>query len=145
MSLFKKFLCFSFHLWRGWSNHRNSFCHLTQNSSAICCIRVHLFILYSSAFTKWLGGGKATLDFMVRKFLVHIGSLLCTSIGVSTVEDLKFAIASVSARSVLSDSSFRDLPCVCNKYISIVHVDRICLSQTNAICLDAGGFLCQLM
>ena len=46
ISPFWKFLCFLFHLWRGWSDHRNYFCHLTQKSLAICCIRLHLFPLY---------------------------------------------------------------------------------------------------
>ena len=62
--------------------------------------------------------------------LGHIGCSLCTFAKVSTVKGLEFTIASVSAKSVLSDLSFRDLPCVCNKDISIVCADGICLSQT---------------
>ena len=92
--------------------------------------------------TRWW---QTTLDFMVRMLLGHIGCSLCTSPNVSTVKGLEFTIASVSARSVLSDSSFRDLLCVCNKDIGMVHADRICLSQTPPIWLDAWGFLCQLM
>ena len=145
ISPFWKFLCFSFHLWWGWSDHRNSFCHLTQNSLAICCICLYLFLLYSSSSTKWPGGGKTTLDFMVKMLLGHIGCLLCTSPNISTIKGLEFTIASVSSRIALSDSSFRDLLCVCNKDISIVCANRICLSQTPLIWLDAGGFLWQLM
>ena len=44
---------------------------------------------------------------MVRMLLGHIGCLLCTSPSVSTVKGLEFTIVSVSARSVLSDSSFK--------------------------------------
>ena len=144
ISPFWKFQCFSFHFWRGWSDHRISFHHLTQNSLALCCIRFHLFLMYSSAFTKWPGGGKTTLEFMVRMLLGHIGCSLYISPNVSTVKGIEFAITSVTVRSVLRDSSFRDL-CVCKKYIIIVRVDQICLSQTPPIWLDAGGFLCQLM
>ena len=133
---------FLFHLWRDWSDQRNSFRHLTQNSLAMCCIRLHLFLLYSSAFTKWPCGDKTTLNFMVTMLLGHIVCSLCTSPNVSTVKGLEFTIASVSARSVVSHSSFRDLPCVCNKDISIVRAYRICLSQTPPIWLHAGGFLC---
>ena len=43
ISPFWKCLCFSFHLWQGWSDYRNSFRHLTQNSLAICCIRLSSF------------------------------------------------------------------------------------------------------
>ena len=103
------------------------------------------FLLYSSAFTKWPGSGKTTLDFIVRMLLGHTGCSLCTSSNISTVKGLEFTIASVSARSVFSDSWFRDLPCVSNKNISIVCDDRICLSQTPTIWLHAGGFLYQLM
>ena len=136
ISPFWKCLCFSFHLWRGWSDYRNSFRHLTQNSLAICCIRLSSF---SSAFTKWPGGGKTTLDFMVRMLLGRIGCLLCTSPYVSTAKGLEFTITSVSARSVLIDSLFRDLPCVCNKDISIVRANRICLSQTSPYGSMQGG------
>ena len=52
---------------------------------------------------------------------------------------------SVSTRSALSDNSFRDLPYVCNKDISIKRADRICFSQTSPIWLDAVRFMCQLM
>ena len=99
-------------------------------SFSVCCIRLHLFLLYSSPFTQLIGGGKTTLDIMVRMLLGHIGCSLCTSPSVSTVKDLEITIASVSARSVLSDSSFRGLPCLCNNDISIVRADRICLSKT---------------
>ena len=56
-----------------------------------------------------------------------------------------FCFPSTIPRSVLSDSSFRDFLCVCSKDISNVRADRICLSQTPPIWLDAWGFLCQLM
>ena len=87
--------------------------------------------------TRWwqnylgLHGENVTLAY--RLFALHI------------FQRLEFTIASVSARNVLSDSSFRDLPCVCNKDISIVLADLICLSQTPPIWLNAGGFLCQIM
>ena len=92
ISPFWKFLCFLFHLWRDWSDHRNSFCHLTQTLLAICCMHLHLFLLYSSDFTKWPGGGKTTLDFIMRMLLGHIGYLLCTSPNVSTIKGLVCAI-----------------------------------------------------
>ena len=139
ISPFWKFLRFSFHLWGGWSGRRDSFRHLTQNWLAICCIRLHLFLLYSSAFTKWSDGGKTILEFLVRMLLGHIGCLLCTSPNVSTVKVLEFIIVSASASSVLIDSSFRGLPCLCNKDISIVRADRIYLYQTPTIWLDVGG------
>ena len=139
ISPFWRFLCFLFHLWQGWSDHRNSFCHLTQNSLAICCIRLHLFLLYSSAFIKWPGGGKTTLDFMVRMLFGHIGCSPCTSPNLFTFKCLEFEIASVFARSVFSDSLFRDLQCVCNKDISIVRADQIFVFQTPPIWLSAAG------
>ena len=49
---------------------------------------------------------KLTLDFIIRILLGHSGSLLCKSPKVSTVSNLEFNIASVSASSVLNDSSF---------------------------------------
>ena len=79
ISRFWKCLCFLFHLWWDWGDHRNSFHHLTQNLLAICCIHLHLFLLHSSAFTKWPDCGKTALDFMVRMLLGHIGCSLCTS------------------------------------------------------------------
>ena len=82
---------------------------------------------------------------MVNILLGHIGCLLCTSPNISTIKGLECTIASVPTRSVLSDSSFRDQPSVCNKDISIVHANQICLSQTPPMWLDAGGLLCQLM
>ena len=138
ISPFSRFLCFFFHLWQDWSGHRNSVRHLNQSSLSICCIRLHLFLLYSSAFTKRPSVGKTTLDFMAKMLLGHIGCSLCTSSNVSTVKDLQFKIASVSSRSVLRDLSFRYRPCVCNKDTNIVRDDRICLSQTPPIWLDTG-------
>ena len=86
ISPFWKFLSFSFHLWRDWSDHRNSFRHLTYNSLAICCICLHLILLCSSVFTKWPSGGKTALDFMVRMLLGHISCSLCTFYNLSTVK-----------------------------------------------------------
>ena len=121
ISPFWKFQCFSFHFGQGWSDHRISFHHQTQNSLAICCIRLHLFLNYSSAFTKWPGGGKTTLEFMVRMLLGHIGCSLYTSPNVSTIKGIEFTITSVSVRSVLRDSSFRDLPCVSIEFVFPKH------------------------
>ena len=45
----------------------------------------------------------------------------------------------VFARSVFSDSLFRDLQCVCNKDISIVRADQIFVFQTPPIWLSAAG------
>ena len=46
---FWEFLCLLFHLGRDWSEHTNLFRHLTQNSLAICCTHLRLFLLHSSA------------------------------------------------------------------------------------------------
>ena len=75
---------------------------------------------------------------MVRMLHGHIGCSLCTSPNVSAVKDLEFTIASVSTRSVLSESLFRDLPCVCNKDISIARADThvpLCATKQCRACM----------
>ena len=93
------------------------------------------------AHSKWI---LPTLDFIIRILLRHCGCLLWTSPKGSTVSGLEFNIASVSARSVLNDSSFNDLPCVFKRGNKMVNADQIYLSQTSPMWLNAGGFLCQV-
>ena len=50
ISPFWKFLCFSFHSWWGWSDHRNSFRYLTQNSLAVCCyVSIFFYCIHQSS------------------------------------------------------------------------------------------------
>ena len=145
MSPFWKFLHLLFHFGQVWRLYRNSLCHLTQNSFAMCWICLHLLLLNLSAFTNWPCGGNTTLDFIVRILLGYSGCSLWTSPKVSTVSSMEYNIASVSASSVLNDSSFNDLPCVFKRDNRIVCPDWLYLSETPPMCPDAGGFLCQTM
>ena len=67
-----KFLHFLFHFRRVWRLYKNSLCHLTQNSFAMCWIRLQLLLLNSLAFTNRPGGGNPTLDFIVTGYCLDI-------------------------------------------------------------------------
>ena len=56
MSPTSKFLLLSFHFCLVCKLCRNTFLHLCQNSSAICCTRLHLLLEYRSGFVKTPGG-----------------------------------------------------------------------------------------
>ena len=111
MSSFWKFLHLLFHFGRVGRLHKTASSHITQNSFAMCWIRLCLLLLNSSAFRNRPGDGNTTLDLTVRILLGHSGCSLWTSPKMSTVSALDYNIASVSASSVLNDSSFNGLPC----------------------------------
>ena len=91
---------------------------------------MHLHLLLNlSAFRNWPGGSNTTLDFIVRILLRHSGCLLWTSPKVSTPRGLEFNTVSVSASSVINNSSFNDLPCVFKRDNRMVRADWIRLSK----------------
>ena len=56
-------------------------------------------------------GDKTTFDFMVIRLTRLSGASIPTSLKVSTVKGLKFTIDSTSVSSVISDSTFKFVPC----------------------------------
>ena len=63
----------------------------------------------------------------------HSGCSLWTFPTVSTVRDLRFNIASVSASSILSDSSFNDLPCVFKRQQNIPYWPYLSLPNSSHV------------
>ena len=142
MSPNSKFLLLSFHFCLVCKLCRNSFLHLCQNSSAICCTRLHLLLEYRSGFVKTPGGGMTTFVFIVNRLLGESGIWLLISLKVSTVSGLELIIDSTSAIKVLSASSFNDWPCVFSNPSKIPLVVWIWCSYTPPICDAPRGFLC---
>ena len=103
-----------FYFWQDWGADKNSFLHICQNSLAMGWPRLQRILLNSSALTNSPGGGITTLVVIVKILFGLNGCSLLTSPKVSTVKGPEFDIASVSASSVLNDSSFKLLPCVTN-------------------------------
>ena len=129
-------ICLTCRLWR------NSFLHLLQNSTAICCTRCHLLFEYASGLLNSPGGGMTTLVFIVWRLLGESGILLFESLMVSTVSGLELMVSSTSAINVLSDSSFKEWLWVFNNPSKIILADRIWHSQTPPMWEAPGGLLC---
>ena len=108
MSPNSKFLLLSFHFCLVYKLCRNSFLHLYQNSSALCCMHFHLLLEYRSGFVKTSGGGMAISVFIVNRLLGESGIWLLVSLKVSTVSGLELIIDSTFAIKVLSVFRFLD-------------------------------------
>ena len=131
-----------FHLVLNCNVTRNSFLHLEQNSLVICCAPGHIFFQCKSGFSKFAGGGIATLDFMVNILFGEIGIWRSASLMVFTVRSQEFTTASTSTISVLRASSSKLLPCHLIKATNICLANLICCFQLPPIWFAADGFLC---
>ena len=142
MSQTSKFLLLSFHFCLDCKLCRIYFLHLCQNSSAICCTRLHLLLEYKSGFVKIPGRGITTFAFIVNRLLGESRIWLLISLKVSTVSGLELVIDSTSTIKVLNVSSFNDWPCAFGYPSKIPLVVWIWRSHTPPICVAPGGFLC---
>ena len=89
---------------------KNSFRQRHQNLLAMCWTLLLLLRLFKSGREN-IGGGKATLVFMVSKLLGQSGASLPISLMVSTVKGLDLMMYSTSTKNVTRDSSFKLVPC----------------------------------
>ena len=110
----------------------------------MCWTQHHLFRQYHSSLLKSPGGGITTFNFIVRLFDRARSKSVVGSLMVSTVNDCKFRIPSVSATSVSRDSLSSDFPCAERRDDSIAQADLIYLSQMPPMWLAASGFLIHL-
>ena len=140
MSSFWKFLHLLFHFGRVWRLHKTASSHITQNSFAMCWIRLYFLLLNSPAFTNWPGGSNTTLDFIAGYCLdiavVHFGRLpKCQQ----------------SAPWIIILPPFLPAVFLMAHLLMVFHAcwrettECLYLSQTPPMWLDAGGFLCQMM
>ena len=141
MSPTSKLFLLSFHFCLLCKLCRNSFLHLCQNFSAICCTCVHLLLEYRSGLMKTPGGVMTAFVFIVNRLLGESGIWLLVSLKVSTVRGLKLIIDCTYATKVLSVSLFNDWPCVFSNPSKIPLAVWIWRSHTPPICDAPGGFL----
>ena len=134
-----KFSLFLVSLHLDWRVDKNFF-YLCQNSLAVCWTCLHCFLLNSLTHTNLPDGSITTLVFMVKMLFGLNGCSLLTSPKVSIVNGLEFNIASVSANSVLKDSSFKLLPCVTNNDIRMFCAEQIYIFQTPPYDMLQEGF-----
>ena len=80
------------------------------------------------------------MDFILSRLTGLSGASLPTSPKVSTVKGLEFTIDSTSVSSVISDSSFKLVPCCFSNADSITRVDFVYRFQTPPMWLLEGGF-----
>ena len=137
-----KFLFVFCHLALHCRDAKNSLCHRHQNSSEICWTLYWILLqrrrLYKSGCLKSPGVGKTKLDFIESRLIGLNGGSLSISFKVFTVKGLKFTTDSTSFSSVISDSSFKLVPCCFSNADSITLADFIWRSQTPPMWLPEG-------